>query len=201
MPTGRSEPQTLQVVIHMALTVDDIRQIARLARLELSAEEERLFTDQLNQLIEQVEEMGQVDTEGVPPMYHTLAPNIREDKPRASCRRRRRWIRRLTSRPAASAYPRSRGLTVHDALYNLSATELNRLFVRGQVSAVELPRPSSHGSRPSNLGFTPFSPLRQTAPWRRHVSWMQSVRLESPWGRWPECPSPSRIMWLSTGCA
>jgi len=85
VPTGRSEPQTLQVVIHMALTVDDIRQIARLARLELSAEEERLFTDQLNQLIEQVEEMGQVDTEGVPPMYHPLATqHIREDKPRAS---------------------------------------------------------------------------------------------------------------------
>ena len=27
---------------------------------------------------------------------------------------------------------------MHDALYNLSATELNRLFVRGQVSAVEI---------------------------------------------------------------
>lgn len=73
------------MVIYLALTVDDIRQIARLARLELSAAEEQLYTDQLNQLIEQVEEMSQVDTDGVAPMYHPIqTQHVREDKPRAS---------------------------------------------------------------------------------------------------------------------
>lgn len=70
----------------MALTVDEIRQIARLARLELSDTEETLFTEQLNRLIEYVDEMSEVDTDGVSPMYHPLAgaQTFREDKPQAS---------------------------------------------------------------------------------------------------------------------
>jgi len=57
----------------MALTPDDVRRIAHLARLALSAEEERAMLAQLNGFFGIVERMGQVDTRGVEPLYTPLA--------------------------------------------------------------------------------------------------------------------------------
>jgi aspartyl-tRNA(Asn)/glutamyl-tRNA(Gln) amidotransferase subunit C len=57
----------------MALTPDDIRRLAHLARLELSADQgERLLT-RLNGFFDLVAAMQAVDTTGVEPLAHPIA--------------------------------------------------------------------------------------------------------------------------------
>jgi aspartyl-tRNA(Asn)/glutamyl-tRNA(Gln) amidotransferase subunit C len=66
----------------MSLSVDEVRRIARLARLELSPEEERLFQGQLSAILDYVEQMKELDVSGVEPMTHALADDalpLRED--------------------------------------------------------------------------------------------------------------------------
>jgi aspartyl-tRNA(Asn)/glutamyl-tRNA(Gln) amidotransferase subunit C len=57
----------------MALTLDEVRRVAALARLKLSEEEERLFAGQLSAILEHVRELEVLDVSGVPPMTHALA--------------------------------------------------------------------------------------------------------------------------------
>jgi aspartyl-tRNA(Asn)/glutamyl-tRNA(Gln) amidotransferase subunit C len=57
----------------MALTLDEVRRVAALARLKLSAEEERLFAGQLSAILDHVRELSALDVTGVPPMTHALA--------------------------------------------------------------------------------------------------------------------------------
>ena len=45
-----------------------VRQVARLARLELTPEEEELFAAQLQHVLEYVERLSAVDVEGVEPL-------------------------------------------------------------------------------------------------------------------------------------
>src|SRR6516165_6616837 len=56
----------------MALTGDQVRWVAHLARLELSQEELTLFTDQLSAIVEYVNKLNEVKTDGVEPMAHAL---------------------------------------------------------------------------------------------------------------------------------
>ena len=51
---------------------DEVEHVAWLARIELSEEEKRLFTEQFNQILDFFEKIDEVDTEGVPPTYHVL---------------------------------------------------------------------------------------------------------------------------------
>jgi aspartyl-tRNA(Asn)/glutamyl-tRNA(Gln) amidotransferase subunit C len=57
----------------MTLSREDVRRIARLARLTLSPEEEERFRDQLSAILGYVEQLGELDLEGVEPMTHALA--------------------------------------------------------------------------------------------------------------------------------
>jgi aspartyl-tRNA(Asn)/glutamyl-tRNA(Gln) amidotransferase subunit C len=57
----------------MALTLDEVRRVAALARLKLSADEERLFAGQLSAILDHVRELAALDVSGVPPMTHALA--------------------------------------------------------------------------------------------------------------------------------
>lgn len=57
----------------MPLTLDEVRRVAALARLKLSAEEEQLFAGQLSAILDQVRELETLDVTGVPPMTHALA--------------------------------------------------------------------------------------------------------------------------------
>lgn len=54
------------------LTVDDIRKVASLARLEFSDSELVQFTDQLGKIVTFVEQLDEVDTTGVAPLAHPL---------------------------------------------------------------------------------------------------------------------------------
>ena len=57
----------------MALTPNDVRRIAELARLELGADEAGAMLEQLNGFFRIVEQMSAVDTSGVEPLYTPLA--------------------------------------------------------------------------------------------------------------------------------
>ncbi len=57
----------------MALTPDDIRRIAHLARLELAPEEGTRMLAQINGFFGIVERMRAVDTAGIEPLAHPIA--------------------------------------------------------------------------------------------------------------------------------
>ena len=68
------------------LTSEDVRSVARLARLQLSDEEVERLTQQLGEILTYVEQLNEVDTEGVEPMAHAieLSNVLRADDPRDS---------------------------------------------------------------------------------------------------------------------
>lgn len=57
----------------MPITRKDVEGIADLARLELTAEEADLFTEQLSSIIGHIEKLNELDTTAVPPMHHCVA--------------------------------------------------------------------------------------------------------------------------------
>ena len=65
----------------MALTQQDVKRIAELARLELTSEELDLFTRQLGDILRYVEQISELDTTGVAPTSHVLnRPVDRDDE-------------------------------------------------------------------------------------------------------------------------
>ena len=70
------------------LTQQDVKRIADLARLELTADELDLFTRQLGSILTYVEQIRDLDTTGVPPTSHVLnRPVDRDDVLRPSLTR------------------------------------------------------------------------------------------------------------------
>jgi aspartyl-tRNA(Asn)/glutamyl-tRNA(Gln) amidotransferase subunit C len=67
----------------VALTLEEVRRIASLARLRLSADEERTFAVQLSAILDHVRQLEELDVSGVEPMTHALAagesPALRAD--------------------------------------------------------------------------------------------------------------------------
>jgi aspartyl-tRNA(Asn)/glutamyl-tRNA(Gln) amidotransferase subunit C len=66
----------------MALTPEEVRHVAHLARLSLKPEEVERFTRQLNDILAYMEKLQELDTTGVTPMAHVvpLASVFREDR-------------------------------------------------------------------------------------------------------------------------
>ncbi len=56
----------------MAISVDEVRYIASLARLRFSEEEERHLAGQMSELLDYMEKLNELDTTDVPPMSHVL---------------------------------------------------------------------------------------------------------------------------------
>jgi len=56
----------------MSLSPDDVRRIARLARIEVSAAEVENTRNQLNDILGFVEQLQSVDTTGIAPMSHAV---------------------------------------------------------------------------------------------------------------------------------
>lgn len=65
----------------MSLTLEQVRRIAHLARIEVSATEAEATVGHLNGIFQLIEAMQAVDTRGVEPMAHAqdLAQRLRED--------------------------------------------------------------------------------------------------------------------------
>ena len=70
----------------MSLTPEEVRRIARLARVGLSDDEVSRFQGQLSEILDYFQRLQEVDTENLPPTAHTLAMHnvMREDEPRPS---------------------------------------------------------------------------------------------------------------------
>jgi aspartyl-tRNA(Asn)/glutamyl-tRNA(Gln) amidotransferase subunit C len=66
----------------MSLANDDVRRIAALARIAITAEESAQVLERLNRVLALIEEMRAVDVSGVEPMAHALdvGQRLREDK-------------------------------------------------------------------------------------------------------------------------
>jgi len=65
----------------MSLDTDDIKAIAKLARLRIDEADVRSYATNLSNILDLVEQMNSVDTEGVVPMSHPLdvVQRLRED--------------------------------------------------------------------------------------------------------------------------
>jgi aspartyl-tRNA(Asn)/glutamyl-tRNA(Gln) amidotransferase subunit C len=64
------------------IDIEQVRQVAKLSRLDLSEAEISQFTGQLSAILEYVEKLNQLDTSGVEPLAHCLPirNSLREDK-------------------------------------------------------------------------------------------------------------------------
>jgi aspartyl-tRNA(Asn)/glutamyl-tRNA(Gln) amidotransferase subunit C len=69
------------IIPSMALTLEDVKRIAHLARLETSEEEARAALAQLSDIFGMIETIAQADTRGIEPMSHPLGgvQRLRED--------------------------------------------------------------------------------------------------------------------------
>ena len=66
----------------MSLTIDDVKKVARLARLAVSEQEVQTAHAQLSNIFGLIEEMQAVDTVGIEPMSHAqdVTQRLREDR-------------------------------------------------------------------------------------------------------------------------
>jgi aspartyl-tRNA(Asn)/glutamyl-tRNA(Gln) amidotransferase subunit C len=68
------------------ITPDDVRHVARLARLDVTDDEIELFAGQLDAVLDHAQDVEALDTAGVPPTAHPLplVNVLRDDIPGAS---------------------------------------------------------------------------------------------------------------------
>jgi len=68
----------------MAISEEDVRKIAKLARLKLTDDEVKLYQGQLLKILDSMAELSKVDTSKVPPTTSVLgATNVlRQDEPK-----------------------------------------------------------------------------------------------------------------------
>ena len=59
----------------MSLTPDDVRRLARLARIAIEPAEEAAVLERLNRVLGLIEQMRAVDTSGIEPMSHAGDPH------------------------------------------------------------------------------------------------------------------------------
>ena len=73
----------------MSLTPDDVRRLARLARIAIEPEESGAVLDRLNRVLGLIDQMRKVDTKGIEPMSHALdvVQRLRADEVRESNQR------------------------------------------------------------------------------------------------------------------
>jgi aspartyl-tRNA(Asn)/glutamyl-tRNA(Gln) amidotransferase subunit C len=69
----------------MRLTPDDVRHVAELAKLRLTDEEVIEYAEQLSDILDYAERLGEIDTTGIPPTPFVLpiVSVMREDEPQA----------------------------------------------------------------------------------------------------------------------
>ncbi|MBT2287209.1 Asp-tRNA(Asn)/Glu-tRNA(Gln) amidotransferase subunit GatC [Paenibacillus polymyxa] len=70
----------------MSISNHDVQHVAKLARLNLTAEEEQTLTGQLNAILKYAEKLNELDTEDIEPTTHVLHVSnvMREDETKES---------------------------------------------------------------------------------------------------------------------
>jgi len=68
------------------ITAEEVGYVAHLARLDIGEDEKEVFTSQLNNILQYMEILNGVDTEGVQPMTHAISQSnvFREDEGKKS---------------------------------------------------------------------------------------------------------------------
>lgn len=56
----------------MAVSIEEVRYIAELARLRFSEEEEKRLAKEMSDILEYMEKLNELDTTAIPPMSHVL---------------------------------------------------------------------------------------------------------------------------------
>lgn len=56
----------------MKVTLEEVRHVARLARLSFTAEEEKAMAEDLSKILGYMQQLNELDTSQVPPMSHVL---------------------------------------------------------------------------------------------------------------------------------
>lgn len=66
----------------MSVAVTDVEYVARLARLELDADQKELFAGQMSAILGYVEKLKELDTDGIVPTSHAvpMENSFREDR-------------------------------------------------------------------------------------------------------------------------
>lgn len=65
----------------MAVTKDDVRRTARLARLHFSDDEQEQLAGELSRILDYADKLSELDTTGVPPMTHVFSHGaVRSDE-------------------------------------------------------------------------------------------------------------------------
>lgn len=66
----------------MSITREEVRHIAKLARLQFDEEDEEQLANEMSRILEHMDKLNELDTTGVPPMSHVLdVENVfREDE-------------------------------------------------------------------------------------------------------------------------
>ena len=54
------------------ISTEEVKHVAKLARLELTEEEVNKYSQQLGSILEYVEQMNEIDTTGIEPMPHAI---------------------------------------------------------------------------------------------------------------------------------
>ncbi|MDE2511671.1 MAG: Asp-tRNA(Asn)/Glu-tRNA(Gln) amidotransferase subunit GatC [Elusimicrobia bacterium] len=75
----------------MSVSEEEVRRIAKLARLRLADDEIRLYRGQLTKILDAMAQLGELDTSAVPPTSSVLGTTdaTRPDEPRAFAGRER----------------------------------------------------------------------------------------------------------------
>ncbi|MFB5678597.1 Asp-tRNA(Asn)/Glu-tRNA(Gln) amidotransferase subunit GatC [Paenibacillus terreus] len=70
----------------MNISLENVRHVAKLSRLNLTSAEEELMTEQLNAILHYAEKLNELDTDNVEPTTHVLHVSnvMREDEVRPS---------------------------------------------------------------------------------------------------------------------
>ncbi|MFV1859271.1 MAG: Asp-tRNA(Asn)/Glu-tRNA(Gln) amidotransferase subunit GatC [Anaerolineales bacterium] len=92
----------------MALTLEEVRAIARLARLQLTAEEEERFASQLSDVLDYAARLAEVDTSEIPPTASvlTMSAPLRPDEVRPCLPRDRLLVNAPDSEEGLFRVPR-----------------------------------------------------------------------------------------------
>ena len=66
----------------MGVSIEEVRKIAKLAKLEFKNEEIERFTHQMNDIINYMQQLNEINTDNVAPLYHVIEPGnvTRDDK-------------------------------------------------------------------------------------------------------------------------
>jgi len=65
----------------MSLSPDQIRRIARLARITVRADESAMVGERLNRVLGLIDQLQAADTEGIEPMSHALEAQLPQGQP------------------------------------------------------------------------------------------------------------------------